>query len=180
MAAPKGNKFWLLRSKHGRQKIFSTPKLLWQEACKYFQWAEDNPWIKKEQLKKPITTTDEKGKKTTQTIVDIPTARPFLLSGLCTFLGVNEKYFNDFNDAISLKAKKGKLTRKDKDFSEVVHMINQIIYTQKFEGAAVGAFNANIIARSLGLTDKKDITSGGEKLPQPQTIIRWGDKEISI
>lgn len=35
--------------------------------------------------------------------------------------------------------------------------VETTIYTQKFEGAAVGAFNSNIIARDLGLADKKEI-----------------------
>lgn len=26
MAAPKGNQFWMLRSKHGRDKLFATPE----------------------------------------------------------------------------------------------------------------------------------------------------------
>ena len=48
------------------------------------------------------------------------------------------------------------------DFSAVISMVEEIIETQQFEGAAVGAFNANIIARKLGLADKQDITSNGE------------------
>ena len=43
------------------------------------------------------------------------------------------------------------------DFVTVTTRAREIIYTQKFEGAAVGAFNANIIARDLGLRDQKDI-----------------------
>ena len=31
------------------------------------------------------------------------------------------------------------------------------MFEQKFAGAAVGLFNANIIARDLGLTDKQEI-----------------------
>ncbi len=42
-----------------------------------------------------------------------------------------------------------------KDFFGVYTRISQIIRTQKFEGAAVGLFNANIIARDLGLADKQ-------------------------
>ena len=38
MAAPKGNQFWMLRSKHGRDKLFATPEALWEAACEYFQW----------------------------------------------------------------------------------------------------------------------------------------------
>ena len=43
MAAPKNNDFWKFRSKHGRDKLFESPELLWEEACKYFQWIKDNP-----------------------------------------------------------------------------------------------------------------------------------------
>jgi hypothetical protein len=62
------------------------------------------------------------------------------------------------------------MIRKNKDFSEVIHAIEEIIRTQKFEGAAVGAFNANIIARDLGMVDKKDVTSDGKPLGNKMQI----------
>jgi hypothetical protein len=43
-------------------------------------------------------------------------------------------------------------------------LIEDIIYNQKFEGAAAGLLKENIIARELGLKDQSDITSGGEKI----------------
>lgn len=45
MPAPEGNQFWKLRSKHGRDKLFATPELLWEEACNYFEWCDENPII---------------------------------------------------------------------------------------------------------------------------------------
>ncbi len=53
------------------------------------------------------------------------------------------------------------------DFLQVVSRIDEIIYTQKFEGAAVGAFNANIISRDLGLRDGSDVTTNGKELEVP-------------
>lgn len=50
------------------------------------------------------------------------------------------------------------------DFSEVIRVISNIMYAQKFEGASVGVFNANIIARDLGL---KDSTETNVKVEQP-------------
>jgi len=50
------------------------------------------------------------------------------------------------------------------EFSEVIRAITNIMYTQKFEGASVGVFNANIIARDLGL---KDSTETNLKVEQP-------------
>ena len=54
MAAPKGNQFWKLRSKHGRDKLFATPDLLWQAACEYFEWCDKHPWYKSEAIKNAI------------------------------------------------------------------------------------------------------------------------------
>jgi hypothetical protein len=42
-----------------------------------------------------------------------------------------------------------------KEFHGVVTRVKDIIYTQKFEGASAGLLNPNIIARDLGLADKK-------------------------
>jgi hypothetical protein len=43
------------------------------------------------------------------------------------------------------------------DFVEVITYIEGIIRDQKYAHATVGMFNANIIARDLGLKDKKEI-----------------------
>lgn len=135
MGAPLGNRFWENRSKHGRDKLFATPELLWEAACEYFEWCEENPWLKNEAIKS--------GERT-GVLIPIPTARPYTITGLCLYLDCNTQYFNQF---------KKNLKDSDKDFSLVITRIEEIIYTQKFEGAAVGAFNPNIIARDLGLSD---------------------------
>ncbi|WP_347174524.1 hypothetical protein [Parabacteroides goldsteinii] len=44
MAASKNNQFWKLRSKHGRDILFSSPEFLWSAACEYFDWCDENPW----------------------------------------------------------------------------------------------------------------------------------------
>ena len=145
MGAPKGNEFWKLRAKHGRDKIFSTPDDLWIAATEYFQSVVDNP----------IIAQDNKGTKNVNTISFI---RPFTIGGLCIYLDCNVGYFNDFEKA---------LPPGEQDFSVIITRIKQIIYTQKFEGASVGIFNHNIIARDLGLTEKQNIdhTTGGKPLP---------------
>jgi hypothetical protein len=37
--------------------------------------------------------------------------------------------------------------------------VREIIENNQFEGATVGTFNANIIARKLGLSEKQDLKS---------------------
>ena len=146
MAAPKNNEFWKLRSKHGRDKIFATPEIMKDAADEYFQHQSQQQWVK----------TDFRGKESQ--MVEIPTSSPFTLTGLCIFLGVNTVYFNQFEKECS------------EDFSKVIMYIREVIYTQKFEGAAVGAYNANIIARDLGLVDKKDVTE--------KTVVELTDEQL--
>lgn len=156
-AAPRGNQFWKLRSTHGRSKLFASPDLLWEAACEYFQWVDKHPWQKKEQLKKAQITKDHKtGKEKLHTIVDIPTERPYTLSGLCLYLDASESFWRNFRGGLSAK-----LSNEDEneakvaeDFLTVVSRVEEVIATQQFEGASVGAFNANIIARKQGLTEK--------------------------
>ncbi len=140
MGAPLGNKFWELRSKHGRDKLFATPELLWEAACEYFQWIEDNPLIEIDFIGKDAEKVEK------------PHTRPFTIQGLCLYLDCNTKYFNDFEENL-----KGKEDKDSKDFSEIVSRIRETIFRQKFEGAACGFYNHNIIARDLGLLDKSQI-----------------------
>ena len=138
-----GNRFWEMRSKHGRDKIFSTPELLWDAACEYFKFCEDNPFHKSEA--KTVNIGDHMSEIE---IAKIPTMRPFTMQGLCLFLDVNTVWFNHFEN--SLKDKEDDLS---KDFSKITNRIREIIYDQKFSGAAAGFFNANLISRDLGLQD---------------------------
>lgn len=153
MSAPKGNQFWKQRSKHGRDKLFDTPSLLWEAACEYFEWCDSNP-LKEEKL---FSSQGEilKG--------EISLMRPYTIQGLCLFLGCNAKYLNHFES---------NLKESDQDFSNIVTRIREVIYNQKFEGAATGLLNPNIIARDLGLVDKKDNHHSGKvNLP----VISWLD-----
>lgn len=132
MAAPKGNQFWKLRSKHGRDKLFETPQLLWEAACEYFKWCEDNP----------IEAEDNKG---TKNLNKVKFARPFTKEGFFLYVGVSDNWLSEFKKTAS------------EDFLEVIHKIELIIRKQKLEGGIVGIYNANIIARDLGLSDKSTV-----------------------
>lgn len=142
MPAPKGNQFWNNRSKHGREEIFTTPELLWSAACDYFTWCDSNPWLKHEAIK----SGEMVGKTMT-----VPTQRPYTIKGFCLFINASEAYWRQYTPR-----------HIDDDFSTIIKQIEDTIATQQFEGAAVGAFNANIIARTLGLTDKSEIEHSGE------------------
>jgi hypothetical protein len=132
-----GNGFWKLRTKHGRDRIFESPADMWAAACEYFEACENNP----------LYSTDFKGQYTTE--VQIPKLRAFSMKRLCLFLGTNEAYFSQFKKTLpSLE------TSLQKDFSQVITAIEDTVFCQKFEGAAAGELNANLISRELGMADR--------------------------
>lgn len=154
MSAPFGNRFWEKRSKDGREKLFSDSTLLWESACEYFLFVDENPYLVQEQRKGQVNLKiDAKLEadaladiaEALKPLISIPTIRPYTLAGLCVFLGASRSWWNAFKGSA------------DEDFLEVIARIEEIIYVQKFEGAAVGAFNANLISRELGLADKQSI-----------------------
>lgn len=129
MPAPKGNKFWMARTSHGRKKLFSSPESLWDACCQYFDWVEDNPlWENK--------VTQYQGE-----VIDMPVAkmRAMTISGLCLFLDIDRSTWTAW--------------KTEDDFSAIVARAEEVMYSQKLSGAAADLLNANIIARDLGLKD---------------------------
>lgn len=133
-----GNRFWERRAKHGRSKLFASPKLLWEAACEYFKWCEDNPLMEAKGFAFQGVVT----------MKEFPKMRAMTIGGLCLYLDCTPDYFRAFKNQ----------NRKNKaDFIPIINKIEQTIYNQKFEGAAADLLNANIIARDLGLADKSEI-----------------------
>lgn len=147
MGASKGNQWWRLRSKHGRDALFATPSLLWEAACEYFENCDSNPWIKNKEV-----STDKGFSKEEQ-----PVQKPYSRSGFFLYIGCSENWLSEFKK------------KADKDFLGVIHEIETIIDTQQFEGATVGAFNANIIARTLGLAEVSKTELSGQLEMKPIT-----------
>lgn len=130
MAAPEGNQFWKARSTHGRKPIFANPDDLKAACLEYIDWVEANPLYATE-----LVTYQGKS-----TLESVPKMRPMTLSGLCIFLDIDRVTWREYD--------------KREAFTSVTTCVEEIIRTQKFEGAASGFLNPNIIARDLGLVDK--------------------------
>ncbi len=135
MPAEIGNKYWQLRKKHGKDKVFKSPEELWQKSCEYFEWIDDNQALK----------NDFKGKDVEEVFYAFD--RPYTEGGLITFLKISDTTWENYCS--------GK--KPWKDYVAVASTIKRIIRTNKFEGASIGFFSANIIARDLGLADKKEV-----------------------
>ena len=145
---PKGNDYWNRRSKHGRNKLFASPELMWEAACEYFKDTDKSFWKKKEVY----------FYQGIHKIVSIPLKTPYTLVGLCLHIQCSISYFRTFKKII-LDKEAEKVTDEDRDFLTVIEHIEQVIEKQQFEGATVELFNSNIIARKLGLIDKQEIDS---------------------
>lgn len=134
MGAPKGNQFWKVRSSHGRNPIFKTPDELWDACVEYFEWVEAHPLQDEKLFAFQGEVTRANANK----------MRAMTIGSLCIFLDITPKAWHDY--------------RAREDFSLVTTTVDTIIREQKFGGAAADLLNPNIIARDLGLADKKEFS----------------------
>lgn len=140
MAAPPGNQFWKARSSHGRKPIFPSPDVLWNACVEYFDWVEANPlWEDKLVTFQGMATHEPVAKM-----------RAMTLDGLCIFLDISRRAWDGY--------------REREDFLPITQNVEQVIRSQKFQGAAADLLNANIIARDLGLADRSEL-SGKDGAP---------------
>lgn len=154
MAAPVGNDFWKLRTTVGRPKMFEDPQSLWLACTEYFEATAKRVWSKKDWVGKDAMPVDRE------------TSVPFTLTGLFIFLDISAQCWKNWRDK-----------KDDVALVEIVTRVEQIIYNQKFEGAAVGAYNANIIARDLGLKDQKVLDHKGN-LPKSVDLSKLTEQEL--
>jgi hypothetical protein len=134
MAAPEGNEFWKLRSKHGPDVLFSDPVKLREACCEYFEWVEANPLF------------EDKIGFYEGDAIHTPAAkmRAMTIEGLCLYLGTITRTWRDWRE-------------KREDLLPVIEWAETVIRQQKFSGAAAGLLNPTIIARDLGLADKSEL-----------------------
>lgn len=128
-----GNKIWMLRRTTGRNPIFKTPAQLWNACCEYFVWNDANPLIEQKLF-------SYQGGVVTG---EINKMRAMTKTGLYLFIGIAEGTWRNL--------------RERKGFTEVTVKVEDVMYDQKFTGAAADMLNPHIIIRELGLVDKKEV-----------------------
>lgn len=148
VAAPKGNRFWEARSTHGRKPTFEYPDQLWDACCQYFQWVEDNPlWEYK--------LVSYQGESQLE---NVPKMRAMTIGGLCIYLDISIDTWHSYR-------------KKNKEFSEVCSAAENVVYNQKFAGASADLLNASIIARDLGLADRKEVNNPDGNLGSRAVVV---------
>lgn len=143
MSAPEGNNYWEFREKDGREKKY-TPREWYDKILEYCNWMQGRVWNKMEAIK----SGDMAG-----TLIQIPTLTPMSIGGFCLFAGIDRRTFDNYEN-----------TKGYEDYFPITAWGREIIETNQFEGATVGAYNPNIIARKLGLVDKQDLTTNGKDI----------------
>lgn len=119
----------------------------------YFEATDTRKWIKKDWVGKDALEVDRE------------TETPYTWTGLYLFLDCSHTTWQDYE--------------KREEFIAITTRVRHIIYTQKLEGAAVGAFNAVIISRDLGLKDQQEVESKNvnyniEPTPEEAKAIKEG------
>lgn len=134
-----GNQLWRRRdpAKGHRPPMYSDPVKLMEDCAEYFEWVHANPLIEERVFcaKDGVIVRAE-----------IAKMRAMTITGLCVFLGIGEATWKQW--------------RARDDLKEAVDRVESVIWEQKFSGAAADLLNAGIIARELGLADKKEVSGG--------------------
>lgn len=124
-----------------------TPEALWDLACLYFQGEDEDTMVKKDFIR----SGENAGK-----VVEITTLRPFSWNSFDLFM-----LYHGINTSIHdiRRNKDGKYAA----FQDVVARIENVIYEQKFDGAAIGVYSQQLIIRDLGLAEKVDASVRAEQ-----------------
>jgi hypothetical protein len=123
----------------GRPNKITSPDELWQLFCEYVDHAKNNPMYRVEYVGK-------EGREEFK-----PLSVPITFEGFECYLA-DKDIIQDLGDYASNK------NGRYKRFSTIITRIRKNCFVNNFNGAAVGLFSPNLIARKLGLTDKTETT----------------------
>ena len=142
-----------------KHKYIKSPEELWGFFCDYIEHERSNPMQKTEYI----------GQNAIKVTLDLET--PITFEGFECYL-FKMDIISDLGDYAK---------NKDNAYSEYPPIIKQIksfCFTNNFKGASVGLFNASLIARKLGLTDKTSVDLSGTV--ETTSTIKWGGRDIKI
>ena len=151
---------------------YKTPDHIWKAACEYFQWCDDNP----------IYMNEKASFQGDITVKSAPHRRAYSVNALCPFIDITKSQLYNLRDRYDARKADPENYLGEEDiagFRPVIERILAIIEVQKFEGAAVGEFNPNFIARDLGLGETIDHTSsdGSQKQVTKIELVAATDED---
>jgi hypothetical protein len=117
-----------------KSDIIIQPEALLKAAAEYFEWCEEHPLLESKVFQNKGTIVE----------AEVPKMRPFTMKGLANWLGMTS-------------TRLAGMAGRGGEWVDALERIEEVVYTQKFDGAATGLLNASLIARDLGLAEKKEI-----------------------
>lgn len=145
-----------LKKRLGRPPKF-TPESLWAKFVEFYE----------KQAKDPINLVSAaKAGDHFGELVEVPTSRPLTIEGFTIHADIDITTWHEYaNGNVGTVEQKRKFTGVCSKIRSFVHEVN-------FAGASVGTFNHAIIARYLGLADKKELTGAdGGPLQTQSTVV---------
>lgn len=136
-----GNKFWMLRLKHGRNRVIETPEQLEENFIEYCQYIENNPLIEEDWVGKDAIPIERKR------------LRPITKQGFAAACGLSEW------------KRIAELKRVSPDFHQIVTHIESVMADYNITGAAAGFLNPNIIARLESLSENSNVSHTISEMP---------------
>ncbi len=123
-----------------KHKYIETPEKMWELFCEYVEYERKNPMYKREYV----------GKDGDQ--VETPLQVPITFEGFECYLA-DKGVINDLGDYSANK------NGQYNEFSTIITRIRTNCFVQNYKGAAVGLFNANLVAKKIGLISKVEQTN---------------------
>jgi hypothetical protein len=133
-------------AKNGRPRSYETPEDFWAKFVEYKEWIDANPVAITESKTRYGDDYENKEKF-------VP--RAMTVTGFCVFAGIRRSTYYEYAN--------------QDGFTDICASIESVMFDQKFVGASSGLLNHSIIARELGLADKKDHTSSDGSMT-PATV----------
>jgi hypothetical protein len=144
-----GNQLWKLRPYNpGPPRKVENGQALYELLVEYFEWCEANPILEN-------VVGWFKGEATDHTVEKM---RAMSIKGFFAHSGLDRQLWYEWKES-------------REDLRPVIEWADQIMWEQKFSGAAAGIFVPGIVAKDLGLADVVDHRSGdGSMSPKPNVI----------
>ena len=131
-----------LRKSKGKPKRYTVDEL-WSVFIDYLEQRDKEFAMKPEMVK---------GGDMAGTIIDVPLKLPLSIESFCVFAEMARQTFYNYLD---------KNKKEYKDYLDTSLRIKTIIEQNQLDGASVGLYNAGIIGKRIGLTEKTESTIKG-------------------
>lgn len=123
----------------GRPRRIKSPEEMEDLFIEYKTWASQNPWIKKDFVKS--------GEYAGQ-IIDLPIERALTEWGFAVYIGLARSHLIEYG--------------KRPEFRDTYSRIKDEMTEQRVSGGLACVYNANLVARIDGITEKNDLTVTGK------------------